>query len=128
MPFINDNTLDNGLAALKAGASHVYICSVEPATFTAASSTNALGNKNFGAGAVYPAAIAAGAPSGRKLTMAAVTDGAVTAGGTASHYAVTNNAASRLEIAQALTGSQVVTSGNVFTLAAVDVRLPAMGG
>lgn len=128
MPFINDNTLDNGLAALKAGASHVYICSAEPATFTAASSTLALGNKNFGAGAVYPGAIAAGAPSGRKLTMAAVTDGNVTAGGTASHYAVTNNASSRLEIAQALTGSQVVTSGNVFTLAAVDVRLPAMGG
>ncbi len=128
MPFINDNTLDNGLAALKAAASHIYICSAEPATFTAASSTLALGNKNFGAGAVYPGAIAAGSPSGRKLTSAVVADGSVTATGLASHSAVTSNASSRLEVAQALSASQAVTIGNTFTLTAQDVRLPAMGG
>lgn len=128
MPFLNDNTLDNGLAALKAAASHVYICSAEPATYTAATSTNALGSKAFGAGAVFPGAIAAGAPSGRKLTTAPVTDGSVTANGTASHIAITTNASTRLEFANALTASQVVTSGNTFTLTALDIRLPNFGG
>ena len=128
MPFLNDNTLDNGLAALKAAASHVYINSSEPATYTAATSTVALGNKNWGAGAVYPAAIAAGTPSGRKLTSAAITDGAVTGTGTASHYSVVSLASTRLEVAQALSASQAVTSGNPFTLTAADVRLPNTGG
>lgn len=128
MPFLNDNTLDNGLAALKAAASHVYLNSAEPATYTAATSTNALGNKNFGAGSVYPAAIAAGSPSGRKLTTAAVADGSVTATGTATHYSVVSSASSRLEVATSLSASQGVTSGNTFTLTAADVRLPNMGG
>lgn len=128
MAFLNDNTLDNGLAALKAAASHIYICSQEPATYTAATSTYALGNKNFGAGAVYPGAIAAGSPSGRKLTSAAVADGSVTASGTATHSAVVSAGSSRLEVAQALSASQVVTSGNAFTLTAQDVRLPNVGG
>lgn len=128
MAYLNDNTLDNGLAALKTAASHIYICSAEPATYLAATSTNALGSKNFGAGNVYPGAIAAGSPSGRKLTSAAVTDGSVTANGTATHYAVVSSASSRLEVAQSLSSSQVVTSGNTFTLTAADVRLPNVGG
>ena len=128
MPFINDNVLDNGLVALKAAASHIWICSAEPATFTAATSTLALGSKNFGAGAGFPGAVAAGSPSGRKLTTAAVTDGAISATGTASHYGITSAAASRLDIANSLAASQAVTSGNPFTLAAFDVRLAGTGG
>jgi hypothetical protein len=127
MPFLNDNTLDNGLAALKAAATHVYLNSAEPATYTAATSTNALGNKSFGAGAVYPAAIAAGAPSGRQVVSAAVTDGSVTATGTATHSSVVTSGSSRLEVAQALSASQGVTSGNIFTLTAQTVRLPNLG-
>lgn len=128
MPSLNDNTLDNGLAALKAAATHIYICSADPATYTAATSTNALGNKNFGAGAVYPAAIAAGSPSGRQIVTAAVPDGTVTATGTASHSAVVTSGSSRLEVAQALAASQGVTSGNTFTLTAQTLRLPNLGG
>lgn len=128
MAFLNDNTLDNGLAALKAAATHIYINSAEPATYTAATSTNALGNKNFGAGAVFPAAIAAGSPSGRQLATAAVTDGSVTATGTATHYSVVTSGSSRLEVAQSLSASQGVTSGNTFTLGSATVRLPNVGG
>lgn len=128
MPFISDNTLDNGLAALKAAASHVYLNNAEPATFTAASSTNALGVKNFGAGAVFPGAIGAGSPSGRKLDTAAITDGSVTSNGTASHYSICANAASRLEVANSLTASQAVTSGNTWTMASLIVRLAGTGG
>lgn len=126
--FLNDNTLDNGLAALKAAADKTFICNAEPATYTAATSTFALGNKNFGAGAVFPAAIAAGTPSGRKLTRAAITDGTVTATGTASHIADVTTASTRLETATSLSATQSVTSGNTFSLAAADVRLPNTGG
>lgn len=128
MVYLNDNTLDNGLAALKAAADKVYINSAEPATFTAATSTNALGNKAFGAGAVYPAVIAAGAPSGRQLATAAITDGTVTGTGTATHYSVVTSGASRLELANSLSASQAVTAGNVFTLGAATLRLPNTGG
>lgn len=128
MPFLNDNTLDNGLAALKAAATGVYINSSEPATYTAASSTVALGFKSWGAGNVFPAAIAAGSPSGRKVTTAAITDGSVTATGTASHYSIVTLGSTRLEVANSLSASQAVTSGNTFSLAAADVRLPNTGG
>jgi hypothetical protein len=129
MAYLNDNTLDNGLAALKAAATGISICSAEPATYTAATSGGTyLGIKVFGAGAVYPGAIAAGSPSGRKLTTAPVTDGTVSATGTASHYAVVSSGSSRLEVAQSLSATQGVTSGNTFTLTAADVRLPNVGG
>lgn len=128
MAFINDNTLDNGLVALKAGASHIYICNAEPGTYTAASSTNALGVKDFGAGSVFPGAIAAGSPSGRKLDTAAVTNGSVNANGTASHYAIVSAGASRLEVTNSLTSSQVVTSGNAWTMVSLSVRLANTGG
>lgn len=128
MTYINDNTLDNGLAALKAAATHIYICSTEPTNYTEATSTYALGNKSFGAGAVYPAAIAAGSPSGRKVVSAAVTDGSVTATGTANSNAVVTSGSTRLEVAKLLSATQSVTSGNAFTLTAQDVRLPNVGG
>src|ERR1043166_3168053 len=95
MAFLNDLTLDNGLSSVKSNADKIYTCSQEPSTYTGATSTYALGNKNFGAGNVYPAAIAAGSPSGRKITTAAITDGSVTGTGTASHYAVVTSGSSR---------------------------------
>lgn len=128
MAYLNDNTLDNGLAALKSAADKVYICSAEPANYTEATSTYALGNKNWGAGSVFPAAIAAGSPSGRKLTTAAITNGSVTATATATHWSVVTSGSTRLEVAQSLSASQAVTNGNTFSLAAADVRLPNTGG
>lgn len=128
MAFLNDTYLDNGLTALKAAADRIYVCSAEPATFTAATSTVALGNKTLAAGGVFPAAIAAGSPSGRKVTTVVVTDGTVTANGLASHFAVVTFGSSRLDYANSLTATQQLTSGNTFTLAAADLRLPNFGG
>lgn len=128
MPFLNDNTLDNGLAALKAAADRLYLCNAEPATYTQATSTFALGNKQPGAGNVFPAAIAAGSPSGRKLSTVAVTDGAITATGTVSHWSAVTSGSSRLEVAQALSATQGVTNGNSWSMPATDVRLANTGG
>lgn len=130
--FLNDNTLDNGLAAPKAAADRIFVCSQEPATYTQATSTYALGNKDFGgAGNVYPGAITAGAPSGRKITSAPVVAGApgsVTATDNATHNAVVSSGLSRLEMALPLAAAQQVTAGNTFTLTAQDMRLPNAGG
>jgi hypothetical protein len=128
MAFFNDTHLDNGLAGLKAAADRIYICSSEPATYTAATSTVALGNKNVAARSISPAAIAAGSPSGRKVTSMVITDGAVTANGTASHWAIVTSGSSRLDYANSLSATQVVTSGNTFSLTAADIRLPNFGG
>jgi hypothetical protein len=128
MGYLHDNVLDSGLSYLKSNASHIYICNAEPSTYTQASSTYALGSKNFGAGAVVPGALAAGSPSGRKATTAAITDGSVSGTGTASHWAITFNSSSILLAASSLSASQAVTNGNTFTLGAFDIRLPGTGG
>ena len=127
MTFIGDHVLDNGLAALKSLASHVYINTTpEPTPFSAASSgATSLGSKNFGAGAVFPGALAAATPNGRKATSAAITDGVVGTDGTAATFSVTDNANSRLLATGTLTASQAVTSANPFTLTLFEVRFPS---
>lgn len=129
MPSIADRVLDLGLNVLDTEATHVYICSAEPTTYAAAIGANngttqfGLGNKNFGAGAVFGSPVAR-TPSGRKVTSAAITDGSVTTTGTAAAYAIVDSANSRLLATGTLAASQSVTSGNTFTLAAFDVGIP----
>lgn len=118
---VDSSVLDNGLSALKSNATTIHITSAEPTSF-ANVATVTLGNKNFGAGNVFPAAIAAGAPNGRKVTTAAVTDGSVTATGTATNWAIVSGTV--LLACGTLSASQGVTNGNVFTLGAFDIRLP----
>lgn len=119
MPVLNDNVMDDGLNALIAGATRLDICDTEPATYTAATSTNSLGNKT-GLTLTGPAD---GSPNGRAATIPQITDGNVTATGTAGYYALTDNAAV-LWAAQALSATQAVTSGNTFTLASFAIRFP----
>lgn len=120
---VGDRVLDLGLNVLDTEATHIYITNALATTFTEASSSFALGNKNFGAGAAVGSP-AAGSPNGRKVTTTAITDGSVTATGTASHWAITDNTNSRLLAAFTLSATQAVTSGNTFQLPAFDVRLP----
>jgi hypothetical protein len=127
--FVNDRVLDNGLSVLDTEATHVYVCDAEPTTYAGAtgaangSTQHGLGNKNFGAGAVFGSP-AAGTPNGRKVTSAPVTDGSVTTSGTGSHFAVVDSANSRLLLAGPLSASQALVSGNLFTLTAFAFRLP----
>ena len=120
MPFIADRVLDNGLTVLDTEANRLDICSSEPTTYTAATSTATLGNKT----SLSVGAPAARTPSGRRVTVAAITDGTVTATGTATHWAITDTVNSRLLATGNLSASQAVTSGNTFTLAAFDIGIP----
>jgi hypothetical protein len=119
----NSYVLDNGLVALKNVATHIYICSQEPADYTGATTTYALGNKNFGAGNVFTGPTDR-TPNGRQVTTNAVTDGTVTGGGNASRYAIVDSANTRLLVDNDLAASQPVTAGNVFSLPAFAFGIP----
>jgi hypothetical protein len=120
---VGDYALDNGLNAIKTYATHIYLCTQDPLTYTDATSTYALGNKNFGAGGCFGAP-GAGSPNGRQIASTPITDGSVTGTATASKWAAVDAVNSRLLANGSLSASQAVTAGNTFTLASFLIRLP----
>jgi hypothetical protein len=120
MAFINDRVFDNGLTVLDTEANRLDICSQEPTTYTEATSTYTLGNKT----SLTVNAPQDGVSNGRRVRVSAITDGTVTATGTATHWAVVDTSNSRLLATGALSASQAVTNGNVFTLTEFSVTIP----
>ncbi len=120
MATLNNRVFDNGLTTLDTEANKVLVTSQEAGTYAEANATYALGNST---------SLSIGAPAdrsggGRKVAVASITDGSVTATGTATHYALVDTNNSRLLATGALTASQAVTSGNTFTLATFDIGIP----
>lgn len=120
MATISDRVFDNGLTVLDTEANAIHITSQEATDYTDATSTSTLGNST---------SLSIGAPQdrsggGREVVVAAITDGSVTATGTATHYAIVDTSNSRLLATGALTASQAVTSGNTFTLTSVTIGIP----
>jgi hypothetical protein len=120
MATLGDRVFDAGLSALDTEANKILVTSQEAGTFTEANATYALGNST---------SLSIAAPSdrtggGRKVTVTAISDGAITGTGTATHYAIVDTTNSRLLATAALTASQSVTSGNTFTLATFDIGIP----
>lgn len=120
MATLNDRVFDNGLTVLDTEANAIHITSQEAATYAEATSTYTLGNST----SLSISAPQDRTPSGRQVTVAAITDGSVTGSGTVSHYAIVDTVNSRLLATGALTSSQVVTSGNDFTLSSFTVGIP----
>tara|TARA_B100000900_G_scaffold342669_1_gene306161 strand:- start:122 stop:493 length:372 start_codon:yes stop_codon:yes gene_type:complete len=120
MATIADRVLDNGLTVLDTEANRVDITSAESTTFAEATSTQTLGN----ATSITISAPADRSGGGRKVTMSAISNGTVTGTGNATHYAITDTNNSRLLVTGSLTASQSVTSGNTFSLEALDVGIP----
>lgn len=119
MPTLNDRVFDNGLTVLDTEANRVDICSQEPTTYTAATSTYTLGNTT----SISISAPTDGDTSGRKVTLAAITGASVSGTGDATHYAISDTSNTRLLVTGSLSASQAVTSGNTFSLDAVDIEL-----
>jgi hypothetical protein len=120
MAFIADTVFDTGLAVIQSGGTRIDITSAEASSYANVASVT-LGNKT----GLTTGAPANGTVSGRKVTVPAITSGApgsVTGTGTATHWALTNGS-STLYATGALTASQSVTSGNTFTLDAVDIGI-----
>lgn len=126
-----DYVLDNGLGSV-AGASRRLDITHTLATTYAQATTDAgtaggysVGNKT-GLTVTGPAARA---PNGRKVTVPAITDGAITetgstAGTDAEFWALTDPANSRLLCTGSLAAAQFITDGNQFTTNAFDIGIP----
>ena len=120
MASLNDRVLDNGLTVLDTEANKILITSQEATTYTEANATYALGNST---------SLSIAAPSdrsggGREVVVAAISDGSVTGSGTATHYAIVDTVNSRLLATGSLTTSQVVTTGNTFSLGSFTIGIP----
>lgn len=120
MATLGNRVFDNGLTVLDTEANKILVTSQEATTYTEANATYALGNST---------SLSINAPAdrtggGRKVTVAAISDGSITSTGTATHYAIVDTTNSRLLATAALTASQSVTSGNTFTLATFDIGIP----
>tara|TARA_Y100000996_G_scaffold408196_1_gene386881 strand:+ start:1074 stop:1445 length:372 start_codon:yes stop_codon:yes gene_type:complete len=120
MATVADRVLDNGLTVLDTEASRVDITSQEATTYAEATSTYTLGNTT----SISISAPADRTGGGRKVTLSAVSGASVTGTGTATHYAITDVSNTRLLVTGSLTASQSVTSGNTFSLDALDVGIP----
>jgi len=120
MAFLHDDVLDKGLEELTNHGNRLDICSAEPSTFEEATDTLSLGNKT----GITVGSPTDRSPSGRKVTVFAITDGDVTDTDTATHWAVTDNSGERLLAAGPLSAGQVVTQGNSFSLQAFDIGIP----
>lgn len=118
--YLNVEVYDSGLDWVATKATRLDICSQQPTDYTGATSTYSLGNKT----SISVAAPSDRAGGGREVIIAAITDGAVTATGTASHWALTDGT-SILVAAGSLSASQAVTEGNTFTLTSFAIGIPA---
>ena len=120
MASIADRVFDNGLSVLDTEANKITVTSQESTTFASANSTHALGSST----SLSIAAPADRSGGGREVTVAAITDGSITATGTATNYAILDTTNSRLLATGSLSASQSVTSGNTFTLATFKIGIP----
>lgn len=119
MAFLIDDVYDSGLSYVSTNANRLDICSTEPTTYTQATSTYTLGNKT----SLSVGSPADHTPDGRKVVVAAITDGTVSGTGTAAYWAITKTSTSTLIATGSLTSSQAVTSGNTFTLDAINIAI-----
>ena len=121
-----DRVLDYGLNALTTEANRLDVCHTIPTTYAQATSTYTVGNKT----SPSVGAPAAASPNGRKVTVAAITDLAITATSTstaddAQYWALTDTTNSRILAAGSLAEAKMTTSGNTGTLTAFDIRQPS---
>ena len=117
---LHDDVFDNGLTQISTLTEQLYILSADPGLTWANIATYKLGNKATPTIA-SPTDRAAG---GREVVISAITDGSVTATGTATHFALTDDSATKILASGNLASSQSVTSGNTFTLTEFPVGIP----
>ena len=118
MATLADRVMDNGLSVLDTEANAVHLTSQEASTYTEATSTYSLGSAT-GISISAPSDRAGG---GRKVTLAAITNGVLSNNGTATHYAIVDTVNSRLLATDTLTASQIVYAGNNFALTTMDIE------
>lgn len=121
MPYINPRIYDFGLNVLDTEATHLHVCTSEPASFAAVAGVS------LGVKAGLDIGAPADAGTGRKVTVAAITSGVTaTATGTGTHWAIVDTPNSRLLAAGVLAAAQAITSGNPITTPVFDITFPGL--
>lgn len=122
-PALEDIILNTGLNTFNTATTTLSVCSAEPTTIAIAATSGLLGFKTAAAGSIFGAVGAGGTtPPSRQVASVAISDGTITTSGTASWWAA--YAAGTLHAHGTLSGAQVVTAGNTWTLASFTVRIP----
>jgi hypothetical protein len=122
MPFVADRVYDAALQLIDNEVNRLDICSSDPTTYTQATSTFSDGYK-LNPSITVPASRS---PSGRKITVAAISDGVISTPGLSDivgFWALSDTVNSRLLITGSLAATAGVVNGNQFTLAAFDIYL-----
>lgn len=120
MSAIHDDVLDAALSYFSTYTEKLYICNADPGVTWANIASYGIGSKS----SPDFTGPANGDVSGRKITVDAITDGSVTSTDTATHWAITDDSATKILASGALASSQAVTNGNTFTLTAIDIEIP----
>jgi hypothetical protein len=116
--FVIDTAFDSGLSYLDTNGTQLNICSAEPTTYSIATT---IGTSSVGVQlAINTGAPEAGTPTGRMVTIPAITVGDVHSTGTATYWALTDGSSELLAYGL-LSAPQAVTSGNTFTLDAITI-------
>lgn len=125
---LGDYTIEHGLNELSTNCDKIFICAENPTSYAnATSGANSLGSKNFGAGNAFGAVTSRGL-GGRQVSSVAITDGSITANGTAAVWAAVDSANSRLLAFGTLSGGKVVTNGEAFSLTSLTIGISGTYG
>jgi len=120
MAALGNSVFDNGLNHIDSATENLYLLSADPGLVWANIATYALGVKASPA-ISSPADRTLG---GREVTISAITDGAVTATGDGTHYALTDDSANDILVVGTLTSTLSVTIGGVFATESFIVGIP----
>jgi hypothetical protein len=117
MAIITDFVLDTALNVIRTQTTNLHITSAEATSFANVSALT-LGNTS-----TFSASAPTTTENAREITIAPISDGAVTGTGTATHYAIVDADNSRLFATGALAQTQVVTQGNIFSLGSFEIGI-----
>jgi len=120
MATLGDSVFDNGLNKLVNDADEIHITNTEATDYTDATSTSSLGSKSSPS-ITGPADRSGG---GREVTVGAISDGSVSADGTANYYAIVDTVNSLLLATGPLGSSQQVYNGNTWTTGSFNIGIP----
>jgi len=123
MANINDAVLDAAIQYIIDNAENIYVLSADPGLNYGNIATYKLGTK------AAPLALVGtnpkdGSPNGRRVEYDAISDGVVDAAGTATHFAITDDSASRILASAPLSVNKDLAMGSPWTLTAFSITIP----
>lgn len=120
MAYLGDLVFDSGLDYIADYTENLYILSADPGLTWSNIATYSLGSQASPTIA-SPTDRTAG---GREVVISEITTGTVTATGTATHYALTDDSATVILATSTLSASLSVTSGGTFALESFTIGIP----